>query len=452
MKKVSNKILWIFAIGQLGWSMLAGIVTNWFVFFYQPTEEVIAKGHTYFVSQGPLFLGITILGLIAFVARIFDAITDPLVASMSDRAKFKKGRRIPFMKFIAIPFALMTVLLFCLPNQGVSMTNNILLLVFNLLFYLCMTIYCTPYNALIPELGNNQTLRTNVSTFISVTFILGTTISYLVPNIAQGFEASFGYTNSIRITVAIIAFFAVIFMLIPTFLIDEKTYVKEVSSESRVIESLKKTFSNSEFRKFVASDVLYFISITLFQTGLPFFITVLLGLDAGMTFILFALMTFVSLLFYPVVNIVSKKTGKKKLVIIAFIWFSVAFMITAFAGSLGISSLIWGVIIAISTAIPMAVLGILPQAIVADIAEADEVVTEENRNGMFFAARTFAFKMGQSLALLIFTSLAIIGTNGFGYRLAAIVACILCVSGAIILSRYNENKTLLTIEDGRARR
>jgi GPH family glycoside/pentoside/hexuronide:cation symporter len=91
----------------------------------------------------------------------------------------------------------------------------------------------------------------------------------------------------------------------------------------------------------------------------------------------------------------------------------------------------------------MAILGILPQAIVADIAEADAVVTGENREGMFFAARTFAFKFGQSIAMLIFTAFASIGPEtGLGYRIAAVSAAVICLAGALILSRYNEEKIL----------
>ena len=36
----SNKILWLFAIGQLGWSMLSGIVANWLVYYYEPTNSL----------------------------------------------------------------------------------------------------------------------------------------------------------------------------------------------------------------------------------------------------------------------------------------------------------------------------------------------------------------------------------------------------------------------------
>lgn len=104
--------------------------------------------------------------------------------------------------------------------------------------------------------------------------------------------------------------------------------------------------------------------------------------------------------------------------------------------------MVWGLLIAILGGIPMAVLGILPQAIVADIAEADGKTTGENRQGMFYAARTFAFKLGQSVAMLLFTSLALIGSNGFGYRVTAIVAAVLCLMGGIVLFSYNENKVL----------
>ena len=97
----------------------------------------------------------------------------------------------------------------------------------------------------------------------------------------------------------------------------------------------------------------------------------------------------------------------------------------------------------------MAVLGILPQAIVADIAEADGKTTGENRQGMFYAARTFAFKLGQSAAMLLFTSLALIGTNGFGYRVTAVVAAVLCVLGGIVLFSYNEKKVLSVIGAGK---
>ena len=75
---------------------------------------------------------------------------------------------------------------------------------------------------------------------------------------------------------------------------------------------------------------------------------------------------------------------------------------------------------------------------------------------MFFAARTFAMKFGQSLAMLIFTSLAVLGTeqdltsndltaSPVGLRIVAIAAVVFCVLGAVILGAYNEKKVMETI-------
>ena len=68
---------------------------------------------------------------------------------------------------------------------------------------------------------------------------------------------------------------------------------------------------------------------------------------------------------------------------------------------------------------------------------------------MFFAARTFAFKLGQSAAMLAFTSLATISrSNGadFGYRLVAICASACCVAGGLILLFFNEKRVTGSLE------
>ncbi|MBQ6676014.1 MAG: MFS transporter [Ruminococcus sp.] len=448
MKRITNKVLWQFAIGQLGWSMLSGIVSNWLVFFYMPEDVELKSGQKLFITQGSVFLGLTVIGMITAVGRLFDAVTDPYIASKSDRCRHKDGRRIPFMRAIAVPFAAITVLIFVSPVGEVSWINNITLLVTLLLFYLFMTIYYTPYNALLPELGRDPKDRINVSTYISVTFFVGSAFSYLVPNIAGFFRDAVGYANSFRITIGILAAVAAVCMLVPVFTIKESDYVDTTPSETPAFASLAKTFSNKEFRKFVYSDIFYWVALTMFQTGLSFYITSLIGLGADKTFILFATMTAMSLVFYAPVNILAKKLGKKKLVMSAFIFFSLVFLFTAFAGKLGLPKMVNGFMIAVLASIPMAVLGILPQAIVADVAQADGIKTGESREGMFFAARTFAMKLGQALAMVLFTSIKGIGENGFGLRLTAAVAAILCLVGGLILGAYNERQVTGVIAEG----
>ena len=457
-RRLTKKEMWIFAIGQLGWSILGGIVNTWLVTFYLPTQGSVEAGAKFYVPTGLIIFGVlTVLGLITFVCRIFDAVTDPWIASLSDRSRNPKGRRIPFMQKAAVPFAVITVLVFFAPVESISTINIVWVLGFLILFYLFMTMYCTPYNALISEFGKNQEDRMYISTAISLTFFFGTLIAYLPFVFASFLQSAVSYAWSYRILFIILSMIALFCMLVPCFRLKEKDFVDAEPSESNAVKSLSKTFRNRNFRRFAASDIAYWIGLTLFQTGLPFFVKVSMQLDEFYTTVFLGAMTVLSACFYPFVSRMVQKQGKKKLVIIGFFGLALAYAVTALIGVVPfLSGIVPGVLIVIIAAFPMALLGIIPQAIVADVAEQDAVLTGERREGMFFAARTFAMKFGQSVAMLVFTSLAVLGTaqdltsndltaSPVGLRIVAVAAVFFCVLGAILLMSYDEKKVLQDI-------
>ena len=448
MKKLSTGKVWCFAIGQFGWSVLAALISSWLVNYYQPDQTAIAAGQTLFIPQGRVILGIlTVLGAITAFGRVFDAVTDPLIASASDRCKSKDGRRIPFMRVAAIPFALSCILTFWSPVNGNSWINAVFLFLMITVFYLCMTAYCTPYNALIPELGSDQATRMNISTAISFTYIAGMAVAYVAPVVWGMFESFMPRVTAIRTTFTIMSLIGLVCLFVPVFTIREKDYIDVVPSEGTALHSLGATFRNHDFRIFVASDVAYFLGITMFQTALPFFVTSLLKLDESMSTVYFVLMTALSVLFYIPVNKLTPKFGKKKLILFAFCVFTVSFVYTALFGSrLPIPPAMQGYILCVIAAPAMAIFGILPQAVVADIAECDALDTKENRSGMFYAARTFAFKLGQSIAMLLVTAFATIGAGtGLGYRITAVAAAVVCALGGVLFLLYNEKKVYARI-------
>ena len=470
MKRLSKKQMRIFAVGQLGWSTLSGIISAWFVTFYLPTQADIDGGAIQYIVPGLVVGGfLTVLGLITALSRVFDAVTDPWIASLSDRSKNPRGRRIPFMQYAAIPLSAVTVLLFCAPVNMISGWNVAWISVFIVLFYLFMTMYCTPYNALISEFGKTQDDRMYISTAISLTFFAGTMLAY-TPFVFAGFlRGSVGFAWSYRICFIVLAIAACICMLVPTFCLKEKDFVDTKPSEVNMLKSLSATFRNKSFRTFVGSDIMYWVGLTLFQTGLPFFVKVSMNISEAFTMYFLGGMTVLSAAFYPFVSKLVRKFGKKKLVITGFLGLALAYVVAGLIGILGtaenpgllgigsVPGIVFGVLICVIAAFPMALLGIIPQSIVADVAEADGYETGENREGMFFAARTFAMKFGQSLAMLVFTSLAIIGTtqnassnditaSTLGMTIVGFVAVAFCTMGAVILSFYNEKKVMSTIE------
>lgn len=227
MKSLSRKMMWCYAIGQLGWSIISGLIGSWLVYFYQPNQEAINEGMISLIPQGCVVLGVlTFIGLVTAVGRIFDAITDPLVGNWSDNCKSKLGRRIPFMRWSAIPLGLIFILIFCAPIPRISAINTVWLFVTVLAYYFLITCYCTPYTSLLAELPHNQNEKLKLSMCISLTFIVGTCIGYAAPVIwgaliGKGMER----IPAMRITFAILSIIATSFMLVPAFGIKEKDFV-----------------------------------------------------------------------------------------------------------------------------------------------------------------------------------------------------------------------------------
>ena len=77
-RRLTKKEMRIFAVGQLGWSILGGIINTWLVTFYLPTTSSVEAGAIFYIPTGLVVFGaLTILGLITFICRLFDAVTDP---------------------------------------------------------------------------------------------------------------------------------------------------------------------------------------------------------------------------------------------------------------------------------------------------------------------------------------------------------------------------------------
>ncbi len=438
----------MYALGQFGWSLTSFAVGNVLVYFYLPPETGEASFPPFFY-QGAVIGALTIIGLVFAVGRLFDAVTDPVIAGLSDRGKFKFGRRRTFLAISAVPFAVLSVLAFTPPVGGVSNVNAVFLTIVVLFFYLFMTMYVTPYFALLSEIGHSPDERLQLSTMISITWAFGFALGsqvYLFQSIFEG--SGMSPVLAFRTVIAIFAVIGLLFMLMPIIFIDEKKYCEPHVSDEGIFEAVKSAFRNKNFLKFTLSDFAYWISLTCISTGLIYYVTVLLKQPKDTASFLQLMMFGISLLFYIPTNLIAKKTGKKNLLIVGFIAFLVTFGFTLMLGNLPMDLMVQGYILALLAAIPLAIFGILPNAMVADIAEADGIETGNFKAGIFFGARTFMSKLGQSAAGILFPSLLLLGRsveNDIGIRLTALSAVVFLVGGLVLLLLYNEKEINATL-------
>jgi len=438
-----------YALGQLGWSTLVNIVGLTLVYFYLPPENAGLPTLITTVAFLGIFNAIT---LIAASGRLWDAITDPLIANWSDRSRHPRGRRIPFLAVGALPAALFCVLMFVPLVRQTSALNIVWLVVVQMLFYLFLTVYVTPYFALLPELGHTASQRLNLSTWISITYALGIMVAAQTPALAELVQATFGVADKVtafQIAIGALACVAMLLMYLPVIFIDENRYCERTPSDAPLLTAVRTTFRNTGFRYYVVADFAYFMALTIVNTGLLYYITVLLGLEEALVSSLLAIMVILSFIFYPLVNLLARRIGKKPLIVVAFLWMSVIFFGVYFLGWMPLSPTLQAYALIVLYAIPIAFLGVLPNAVLGDIAEHDAQRTGQRLEGMFFAARTLMQKLGQTLGVVVFASLTILGRDpgaDLGIRMSGLAGFALCLVAGLIFLRYDERRVLRELE------
>ena len=91
------------------------------------------------------FFGISTIGVVSALGRLWDGVTDPIIANMSDKWSSKWGRRIPFLATGGLPAAVFCLLIFTPPDRGITVANLVWMTAALLLFFLdriCYSLLC----------------------------------------------------------------------------------------------------------------------------------------------------------------------------------------------------------------------------------------------------------------------------------------------------------------------
>ncbi len=456
-EKLPGWKLVIFALGQLGWSLASYGVSNLIMYFYMPPETASAtRIFPPFIYEGSVLGLFTIIGLINFGARFFDAITNPLIASWSDRSHAKMGRRRFFLAMSAIPFAVFAFLVFvplrhftANPSLTASWINVAWLSVTILVFYFFFVMYFAPYNALISEFGHNPKERLMISTVIGVTWSLGFAVGNFVYDFQGSLERSgMGPVKAFQTVEAIFAIAAAVLMLLPVLVINERRYAAYSVSNESTIQALRSSLRNKNFVRFLISEFLYNVCQTIIQMGIVYYVVTLLRLEKELTSFLMIVMFVLSFVFYFPITAITVKVEKKRVLLVGFGLLALLFAMFSLMGLVPMPPLIFAYVTVAVAAIPIAIFTIVPNAVVADIAEADGIETGNFKAGMFFGVRSFESNLGVSVANILFPSLLILGMSvehPIGIRMSAIVSIVICAAGLFVFFLYDEHAVLRSL-------
>jgi Na+/melibiose symporter-like transporter len=134
---------------------------------------VLAWNYLVFYYNQVLGIPGAVIGIAALLNSVFDALTDPIAGTISDRTRGRWGRRHPFLFLAAVPSALTFVLMFWVP-PGFSLGHLMAwLLVLHLVKRLFDTFYAVPYLALGAEISSDHEERTRIATWRGIFFNIG---------------------------------------------------------------------------------------------------------------------------------------------------------------------------------------------------------------------------------------------------------------------------------------
>jgi Na+/melibiose symporter-like transporter len=252
-----------------------------------------------------------------------------------------------------------------------------------------------------------------------------------------------------RIVFTIFAAIGLTCVLLGSTAFKEKDYVEEnIKPKQSLLSSAISIFKNKTFLTFFAGDLFSYISMAFFQTAMLYYITMLLNVPEEQSFLVMISAIGVALCLFPMIVKFSKKYGKKTMLVIASVIFTIVFAFIFFGDKLAAlvpgNELYLGLFMGLVVAFPFAAINILPQSVMSDIIQKDSIENGVTREGIFSASKTFIEKIAYSLAMVVVSSMLAIGAPAgesvgmLGVKLTGVCAGVFSLVSLLFFMFYNE--------------
>ncbi len=350
--------------------------------------------------------------------RLIDAVTDPLMGTLSDRTRSRYGRRKPYIWAGLIPFGLSFALLWTVPNasQSAMFVLAALALALHAIIY---TVVQVPYMALTPELAPDYEERTRLTSYRVGFGTLASLVAAAAPpllvaslNGVAGLpeEARLGWGGMGAIFGVVMS---VSYLLMALSVREPRAQPnpspsQEVNPEKINPEKIRQPPLRSVLRvRGYLALIALFVSVTLglgvVSSMLPFYLASLQLAPDEQTLVL-GLLFIVAIVTLPLWNRVAERAGKSLALALGLAVLIVGLLLTVLVvPSAGLS-------LPLIVAVALAGVGtgaalLFPWAMLPDVVEFDLLAHGARREGLLYAVFTFAqksaFALGAALNALV---------------------------------------------------
>ncbi len=483
-KGVQPKEALAYSVAGFGQNFICTIIGSYITVFM--TDALL------FGADGVMVGGVSgavAVAILMLAARVFDAFNDPIMGSVVDKTRTKWGKCRPYLKWMAFPIGIMTILCF-LPIFNAEAVYNgtqttiafTTIAVIYVLWSVVYTIADVPYWGLSTCLTNNTVTRGNILTVARMFCTVGAGIvTVFLPMITGALTAKFKYTaddlaiimadkaeaianmvanqgisaeeaaNTFVGTVKLgseisnadtlkwtyfIAAIVLVVAAIPMFFYGFKNTKERFTSDETPPSfghNLKLLFKNKELLLIVLSGVLGGARMVYSYTGGLYFAKYILQ-NEGLYGIITLLVVPGGLVASILVPWMSKKFTKKWSYIAVHIFGGIVMAVMYFVGYDAPWKLVIGAIGLVLLGIPQGVNNIITYAMIGDTVDYLEWKTGERGEGICFAMQTLINKIGMAVGAFIgVLSMSIAGINARTYEVANPDALwdVLIISGVV---------------------
>lgn len=376
--RLSRRTKLSYGVGDTGLSLTSTILGAYFAIFL--TDVV---GITPGIAAAAIFIG-----------RSWDYINDPIIGHLSDRTRSHWGRRRPFILFGSVPFALSFMLLWWRP----PLENQIALAAYYALAYIVFDAAATfiymPYYALTPDLTPDYDERTSLTTYRMFFSILASLVAFTIPlTIVGGFTPDHASrVMGMGVLFAIISMIPMLFVFFGT----RESNAYQSLAQPSLRESIKAAYHNRPFVFSAGIFLLTWVSVTILQSTLLYFIKYIVQLESQSDVIMGTIFV-TAILALPLWQYASKRWSKERAYVMGIAFWAIVqlVLVTLHAGVAFQTVLVLGVMAGIG----VGAAHVLPWSILPDAVEWDEWQTGERHEGMFYSLVTLSQKIASSVAL-----------------------------------------------------
>ena len=334
-------------------------------------------------------------GLVPLVGRSVDAITDVWMGRISDRTTWKAGRRRPFLLIGALPFALSFAAIWVVPPIEDPILQFIYYAAIYAVFSISMTVVAIPYQALMPELTTDYHERSSLSTYRSIAAIFGTLLTLLCFKPLA--DALGGGAAAWSIAGGVLALW-ILWPWLPIYWVTYERYEERAAPTLGAADYLRLLVENRSFRRLIGLFSLGRIAIDLPMALFLHYFTYVIGRpeDFPLVMTVFLLSVVLAMPFW-----LRAARGRDKSTI--YVW-------SCFGWILGLLCLFvnqpewpigYSLVFTAIAGAGYAAADMLPWSMVADVADEDELRSEERREGIYVGVFTFVRKLSGAVGVAL---------------------------------------------------